>query len=101
MIEEFGVNPKDLIVGIGPSLGTCCSEFIEREKDFPSNYHQFFLPDNRVDLWAISKFQLIEKGVQEKNIEFANICTKCNEKDYFSYRANENTGRFGVVIGLK
>src|SRR3989344_6197385 len=63
--NEFRSNPKDLIVGVGPSIGPCHYE---------------------VDLWRENKTQLLESGVLEKNIEMSNICTYCQSDDFFSAR---------------
>jgi copper oxidase (laccase) domain-containing protein len=54
---------------------------------------------NYFDFWAISRAQLCGAGVLPENITVAEVCTYCNQ-DYFSYRRNKETGRFGSVIGL-
>ena len=33
MVDEFGVDPRKLIVGVGPSLGPCCAEFSNPEEE--------------------------------------------------------------------
>ena len=44
---------------------------------------------------GINKKQLNDLGI--KNIEISNICTKCGDKPYFSYRKDKKTGRFAGI----
>jgi copper oxidase (laccase) domain-containing protein len=39
-------------------------------------------------------------GVGEENIAVAGICTACHTEEFFSYRKEKVTGRFGTVVGL-
>lgn len=94
----FGCRAADMIAGISPSLGPCCSEFIDREYDFPQKYRDFFLANHRVDLWGICENQLLASGMARSRIENMRVCTSCHSDQYFSYRQNHETGRFGVII---
>lgn len=97
---NFGVNPKNLFVGIGPSLGPCCAEFIHFRKEIPEIFWGYRVNSNHFDFWQISKHQLICAGVPEENIYCSNICTKCHTDLFFSYRSEKITGRFASVIAL-
>ncbi len=101
MTAEFGSDPRDLLAGISPSLGPCCAEFIHYRTEIPETLWQYRL-DGRdyFDFWALSRDQLLEKGVREKNIENMAICTRCNAGRFFSYRAGRITGRFAVGAAL-
>lgn len=98
MEKEFGTNPKNLLVGISPSLGPCCAEFSDPENELP-DFMSAYLKGKHADFWQLSLDQCMEAGVPEKNIEIARVCTKC-DSDYFSYRRGED-GRMAVFIGLK
>lgn len=100
MEDKFNCKSKDLIVGIGPSLGPCCAEFLNYQEEIPETYWKFRVGENHFDLWAISKDQLCVAGVLPGNIYQSNICTKCHPEQFFSYRGEGMTGRFGTVIGL-
>ncbi|MBN2062264.1 MAG: peptidoglycan editing factor PgeF [Deltaproteobacteria bacterium] len=100
MESEFGCYPSDLIAAIGPSLGPCCAEFITHKNIFPKEFHEFMRHENHFDLWGISSMQLVRAGLDEKNIETAKICTKCNTDLFYSYRAEKDTGRFATVVML-
>ena len=100
MTERFGTDPADLVAGISPSLGPCCAEFVNYHLELPQSLHGYQVASNRFDFWAISRDQLTEAEVLSSRIEIASICTKCSP-DYFSFRRERVTGRFGSVIMLR
>jgi hypothetical protein len=100
MRSRFGCDPKDLHVGISPSLGPCCAEFINFAYEIPEMYWHHKDRRNRFDLWALSREQLLMEGVSPGNIHVSGICTRCRTDHYFSYRASKITGRFAVAIQL-
>lgn len=101
MIEEFGSSAENILVGISPSLGPCCSEFVNYEQEIPEDLWQYKDPDKPYfDLWKMSHDQLIQKGVMADNIENMGICTKCNTDQFYSYRGEKATGRFACVIAM-
>lgn len=110
MIETYGTDPKDILIGIGPSIGECCfevgKEVIEIIKEnFEDAESYFYEKDNgkfMLDLWAINKDQFLEMGVLESNITVSNICTKCNKNTFFSHRGdNGKTGSLAAIMELK
>jgi len=101
MQERFSCSPKDLIAGIGPSLGPCCAEFVNYDKEIPEEFWKYKISSDHFDFWQISIDQLCNAGVKHTNIYSSKICTKCNTTLFFSYRGEKNTGRFASVIGLK
>jgi len=101
MREEFGSNPKDIIAGIGPSIGPCCYEVGNEVIDKAGDMKRFIDKNNKFDLWKANEFQLTSVGVKRSNIEISGICTKDNSNKYFSSRASNGiTGRFGAGIML-
>lgn len=109
MQAEFGTNPADCRVGIGPSIGSCCYEVDEPVvtkliQNF-SNWQQLVKPLNKarwqLDLWETNKVQLLEVGVKNSNIIISGMCTSCNTDLFFSHRAEQGqTGRLGAIIAL-
>jgi YfiH family protein len=100
MKDRFNSAPADLRVGISPSLGPCCAEFVNYQKEFPEIYWRFKDDGQHFDLWALSRDQLREEGVSAENISISGLCTRCHADTFFSYRAQKETGRFAAVIGL-
>ena len=101
MITSFQSDPRDIIAGIGPSLGPCCAEFRHWQQKLPSSFTRFQVHKNHFDFWAISQHQLLEAGLLSVNIEVAALCTKCHPEVFFSYRGEGITGRFAMAIGIK
>ena len=110
MAAEFGTEPAKLLVGIGPSIGPECftvgEEVAEKFREAFPDYHEKLLSQREdglhADLWAANRLQLEEAGVAAENIECAEVCTSCEHKWYFSYRADGgDTGRLVAVMALK
>jgi YfiH family protein len=98
---RFGCDPKDLLVGIGPSLGPCCAEFVNYRQEIPSCLWAYRRDAVYFDFWTMTRDQLTAAGVREDRIETSRLCTRCNSDRFFSYRGEKRTGRFPAVIGLK
>ena len=110
MIKNLGCVAQNIIAVIGPSIGPCCYEVgpevmraAEKAFDRPGS---FFIRRNgradraHFDMWAANQRQLAEAGVEQ--IIQSKLCTACRTDEFFSHRAEKgNTGRFGVIIGLK
>ena len=101
MQEKFNSSAKDLLAGIGPSLGPCCAEFVNYQNEIPKIYWKYETTKNHFDFWTISRDQLVEAGLDRQFIFSSNICTRCQTDLYFSYRGERRTGRFAAVIGLR
>ena len=99
-IETFSSNPEDINAVFGASIQKCCYEVSEDLlKIVENSFGKEFVENNYIDLQGINKKQLNDLGI--KNIEISNICTKCGDKPYFSYRKDKKTGRFAGIIILK
>lgn len=110
MQKNFQINPQELVVKIGPSIGPCCYNKIPQPKQLNDPKWQLFIKRNSdkkysIDLWSYAKNQLIESGILKTNIENAKICTY-HSNQYFSHRkyVNENLSldaRFTTVLGIR
>ena len=101
MKSEFGCSGSDIVAAIGPSLGPCCGEFTTYKEIFPDNFKKFMVRENYFDLWELSKWQLLNEGLKKENIEIAEICTRCHNDTFFSYRAEPDTGRFATAAMIQ
>lgn len=108
LCREFNSKPEQLLVAIGPSIGPCCYEVqgdvvkIVRQA-LPDSQQLLSQHQNRwyLDLVKANEIQLLNAGVKQKNIQTANLCTRCHSKTFYSARASKGpTGRFGVGIML-
>jgi YfiH family protein len=101
MKTRFGCRPADIIAGVSPSLGPCCCEFIHYRTEIPKSFWRYKDRQDHFNFWAVTRDQLADCGILPKNIELSNLCTKCNDHLFFSYRQAKQTGRFVSAIGLK
>jgi YfiH family protein len=100
MAADFGCNPDRMTAAIGPSLGPCCAEFVNHDKELPMHFRAFRTDGDHFDFWRISQEQLVRAGLQRDRVYTAGICTRCNPDLFYSYRAAHRTGRFAALIGL-
>lgn len=100
LITSEGGKAKDMILCISPSLGVDHSEFTQYKKEIPEDLWSYQSKGNYFDLKEMAKQKCMSMGVLEKNIEISDICTYCEEKDYFSYRRNKKCGRHATIAGI-
>lgn len=108
MIREFGSDPQTVLAGLGPSIGPdhyqVGQDVIDQfEFSFGEQASTFFSEHNGnhfLDLWSANRYLLNSEGVS--HIETAEICTVCNNEDWFSHRAERgSTGRFAALLTLE
>ena len=108
--DHYGCLSDDILVGIGPSIGSCCYEV---GREVMSEAREVFgtkqgcvrsVGENGkgfIDLWTANLKQLLQAGIPEKNIETANMCTYHHANQFYSYRHEKKTGRFGAGIIIR
>lgn len=96
MTQHFGSKPADLVVAIGPGIGSCCFEV------GPEVAVQFGLSGRtKVDLAETTRRQLRRNGVVTGQIYSSNLCTYCDGQLFESYRRDrEAAGRMTALIGV-
>jgi len=63
---------------------------------------RFELPSyTQLDLRAANRWQLIDAGVPETQIDVSDLCTACRTDLFFSYRKEHVTGRMLAVVGIR
>lgn len=87
MIDNYHINPQELLCGMGPSICKDCYQ-IDKAKDIHYN------------LWENNREQLISVGVKAENIEISGWCTSCNMHDkFYSYRKDKTDKRnYGWIM---
>jgi len=101
MIEVFNCNIENIQSILGPSIQKCCYEVsTEMSEAVKDNFGANFVKGRHIDLQGINKKQLLDLGLLEDNIEISEICTKCSDEDYYSYRLDNDCGRFSGIISL-
>ncbi len=103
LINEFGSNPEDICVLIGPSI---CGKCYEVGEEVYNNFSPTPLPplsngakSGKIDLKEINAKQLANIGIEK--IDICPYCTCCDNEYFFSYRKeNCTTLRHSAVLKL-
>lgn len=117
MGQAFDTHPEDLVVAIGPTIGSCCYEVgPELVDEFAKQRHERYLIDRwflappprrgerdrpalRLDIPGANRDQLVLAGVPENQIHIAGLCTAMHLDVLTSYRAErEAAGRLVAAI---
>jgi len=110
MQKEYGTNPKDIVAGIGPSIGP---EVYEIGLEVIELFYKQFGTDHIIkpikdsdkgllNLWEANKQILMNCGVPGNQIEIAEICTYSNPGLFYSARRDGvKTGRLATGIIIK
>ena len=94
---SMGASTERIRAGMGPSLGTCCSQFSDPKAEIPEKYHWAILENHHVDLLSIAHRQLAEVGISEDRVERMAVCTACSP-EWFSWRRDQGPERMGTFI---
>ena len=104
--KNYGVNPNDITVWIGPCIGQCClemgDEVYEQFVSVDESWSQFF---KRMGKWhlnmrALNRYQLNKAGIPDNQIIDYDECTFCHGEKYFSYRRQKarNGSMFSFIV---
>ncbi len=100
--DQFGSQPEDIEVLIGPGIGPCCYEVgaeVAARFDGAVGRRE---GRNYLDLEKANKAQLREAGVPEQQIHAAGMCTGCLAEQFYSYRREgARAGRMLAVVGIR
>lgn len=131
MQEQFGSNPEDILVAIGPSICQDCYEVSEEvanaflslsgelaqyeEEILESGYRGGYQGNGiqmvspgvikgkyQLDLWLANAVILRNAGILLSNIAITDVCTCHNPEYLFSHRASEGKrGNLSAFLGLQ
>lgn len=98
---HYGVDPTEVLVVRGPSLGPGRSEFVNFEAEWNPMFKSYYNPQTRsVDLWTLTRNQLMGTGIPARNIYSLDLCT-ASSPQFFSYRRDKITGRQVGMIWME
>ncbi len=112
MQKEFGCDPKDMIVAVGPSICQDCYEVSEdvieefqaafEEKDWNQLFYKRSNGKYQLNLWKANELIFLEAGIPRTQIAITNLCTCCNPEVLFSHRASHGKrGNLAAFLALK
>lgn len=112
MTKEYGSDPKDILVAVGPSICQDCYEVSEDviqqfQQNFDPIYWEriFYQKDNgkyQLNLWAANACVFQESGILKEHMAVTNVCTHCNSDVLYSHRTMGNDrGSLAAFLALK
>lgn len=109
MQQEFGCSLDDIQVFIGPGIDRCCFEISAdlgvRVKEKFADFNNILTPWKKGFLWDLPntiRQALLNLGIRDDHIIVSQLCTSCNNEDFFSYRREKGkTGRMAAIIRLR
>jgi len=102
LCREYGLAPAELLAVRGPSLGPAASEFTNFEAEFGPAFAPYHDPATRtVDLWRLTRDQLLAAGLLPERIHGLDLCTHATPELFFSYRRERTCGRQASVIWIR
>ncbi|MFQ5806332.1 MAG: polyphenol oxidase family protein [Phycisphaerae bacterium] len=108
MQQRFSREPKNLMAGVGPSVGPRQYEVNEdvyrAAAELPDHERLFHVRRGRLyfDLREDNRSQLEGAGLRRENVEIAGICTMSRTDLFYSYRREGTScGHFGLLAGLR
>jgi polyphenol oxidase len=112
--RSYNTQPENLLVAIGPSIGSCCYEVDERIMEHVRasvrDWETTVVPATKeghymIDLRSLNQLILQEAGVNPAHILSTDWCTSCRTDLFFSHRKEAGvkgtTGRMASYIGWK
>lgn len=98
---RYGFDPRELLAVRGPSLGPGEAEFTAFEAEFGETFRPWFdYRTRRVDLWRLTRDQLIAVGLKPERIFGLDLCTKSLPL-FFSHRRDKSPGRQASLIWIR
>lgn len=99
--ETYALLPRDILAVRGPSLGPGAAEFVNFSREWPPEFLPWFHPEsNTMDLWALTRHQLVLAGMRPEHIFSIDLCTHSLPELFFSYRRG-HAGRQMSLVWLK
>lgn len=97
---HYGLRACDLLAVRGPSLSPLRAEFVNFAREWGDAFRPWYDTSQKtMDLWGLTRAQLAEAGLPERNIFGIDLCTMSNAT-CASYRRDRTCGRLGGLIWL-
>jgi YfiH family protein len=97
---RYGLAAEDLSAVRGPSLGPEWAEFVNFEREWDPEFAPWFDAARRtMNLWRLTRDQLLAAGLRAENIHSIDRCTR-TDAAFFSYRRGDR-GRQASLVWLE
>ncbi|GAU08206.1 polyphenol oxidase family protein [Desulfoplanes formicivorans] len=100
--NAYGLEPREILAVRGPSLSPAASEFTKFSTEWGQAFSRYFDPATQtMNLWQLTRHQLLEAGLLPSNIFGLDLCTHSMSQWFFSYRRNKVCGRQASIIWME
>ncbi|WP_320171649.1 polyphenol oxidase family protein [Maridesulfovibrio sp.] len=98
---HYSCEPSELLAVRGPSLSPKAAMFVNFTTDFEPGFENYYSEtEQTMDLWKLTRDQLLEAGLEERNIYSLDMCTFSMPDTFFSYRREKESGRMCSLIWI-
>ncbi|PAF52134.1 hypothetical protein BKH44_03980 [Helicobacter sp. 13S00477-4] len=92
---------ENFLVFIGASIRKCCYEISkDLSESFPQKYILKNNSSHKLDMIAMLQDELLKNNIHPNQTQILPNCSCC-QKELFSYRRDNITGRFALIAWLK
>ncbi len=88
LTREWGILPRDVFVGAGPSLCTSCADFSDPLRELPG-LSPALVSGRTVNLRAAAEAQFVRAGLPMEHFERMEDCTRCTPNRWWTYRGGD------------
>lgn len=102
MMQEWRVQPQDLLAAVSPFIQSCCYEVGNEFYDY-FDHHLLIRRKDKIyfDLQSCIREQLIEAGIHNDRLEISTTCTCCSTLELPSYRRDKTHNRLINMIEIR
>ncbi len=94
--KAYNLDPADVRAVRGPSLGY--AEFVNFDREWPAEFAPWYNRETkRMDLWRLTRDQLVAAGLKMGNIYGLDMCTYSLPGLFFSHRRGDAGRQAGLV----
>ncbi len=96
--RAFGLRPEEILAVRGPSLGPGAAEFVNFSKEWPESFTPWFNAERKtMDLWSLTREQLIRAGMRPEHLFSLDLCTKSLPEAFFSHRRGDAGRQMSLI----
>ncbi len=100
--DRYGLDPAEIMAVRGPSLSPACSEFVNFDAEWGPQFENYLdRTSMTVDLWRMTRDQLLAAGLLPGRIFSLDLCTFSLPAMFHSYRRNRSCGRQAALIWIR
>lgn len=98
MKRRYSVDCRSLLAVVGVGCGSCCYEVSSEIAESFAHHHTTIRDGKRyLDLKGIVEEQLSMCGLRDEQIEVSSTCSICHSDSFFSARAQQGKGGYGMA----